>query len=324
VHAASVAVVNERGELVRSFGDPTRSFAFRSATKPFQALPLVTSGAADAFGLDSRELAIACASHNGSDAHVDVVRRLLARSGARAEALACGTQLPIEMRLRHELPLGGEDRDPLRHNCSGKHAGFLLLSRQLGEPLEAYLQPESRAQTLIREAVAKACELAPEALEAAVDGCSAPTFASSLVALARGMKNLALASSPDPELARALGRIRDAMHADSFLVSGERRFDYDLAQSYPGNIVSKSGAEAIIGIGFRDPPLGIVVKVHDGAERARGPITIAVLRELGLVDDIARFPLLARYERPAISNDAKLRTGEVVAKLALRRDAIPS
>lgn len=324
MHAASVAVVNERGELVRSFGDPNQRFAFRSATKPFQALPLVTSGAADAFGLDARELAIACGSHNGSDRHADVVRGLLARAGTGADALRCGTQLPIELRLRHEQPLRGEDRDPVRHNCSGKHAGFLLVARQLGERFEAYLEPKSRVQLLVREAVASACELSPDTLEPAIDGCSAPTFASSLVALARGMKNLALASSPDPELARALGRIRDAMHADSFLVSGERRFDYDLAQSYPGNIVSKSGAEAIIGIGFRDPPLGIVVKVHDGAERARGPITIAVLRELGLVDDIARFPLLARYERPAISNDAKLRTGEVVAKLALRRDAIPS
>ncbi len=321
MHAASVAVVNERGELVRAFGDPTQSFAFRSATKPFQALPLVTSGAADAFRLDARELAIACASHNGSNAHVAVVQSLLARAGVGADALACGTQLPIELRLNHELPLAGEDRDPVRHNCSGKHAGFLLLARQLGEPSAAYLQPKSRGQLLVREAVSQALELEPEALGTAVDGCSAPTFASSLVALARGMKNLALGRASDPALARALCRVRDAMLAEPFLVSGDRRFDYDLARSFPDNVVAKGGAEAIIGIGFREPPLGIVVKVHDGAERARGPIVIAVLRELGLVDDIERFPLLARHERPAIVNDAKLRTGEIVATLALRREA---
>jgi L-asparaginase II len=318
VHTASVAVVNERGELVRSFGDPNQRFAFRSATKPLQALPLVTSGAADAFELGARELAIACASHNGSDAHVDVVRSVLARAGAGSDSLACGTQLPIELRLKHEPPLRGEDRDPLRHNCSGKHAGFLLLSHHLGEPFEAYLEPKRRVQALVREAVAAACELEPDALETAVDGCSAPTFASSLVALARGMKNLALARARDPELARALGRIRDAMVAEAFFVSGDRRFDYELAQSFPGNVVAKGGAEAIIALGFRDPALGVVVKIHDGGERARGPIVIAVLRELGLVDDIARFPLLARHERPAISNDAKLRTGEIVATLTLR------
>jgi L-asparaginase II len=301
VHAASVAVVNERGELVRSFGDPNQRFAFRSATKPFQALPLVTSGAADAFGLDARELAIACGSHNGSDRHADVVRGLLARAGTGADALRCGTQLPIELRLRHEQPLRGEDRDPVRHNCSGKHAGFLLVARQLGERFEAYLEPKSRVQLLVREAVASACELSPDTLEPAIDGCSAPTFASSLVA-------------------RALVRVRDAMLAESYFVSGDGRFDHDLARSFPGNVVAKSGAEAIIAIGFRDPPLGIVVKVHDGADRARGPIVIAVLRGLGIIDDIERFPLLARYERPAIQNDAKLRTGEIVAELVLRNE----
>jgi len=319
VHAASVAVVNERGELTHSFGDPSQSFSLRSATKPFQALPLVLSGAADAFGLDARELAIACASHSGSDGHVDIVRALLARAGVGPEALQCGTHLPFELRRRHELPEHGEDRDPLRHNCSGKHAGFLLLSRHLGEPFETYLEPKSRVQTLVREAVASACELSPDVLETAVDGCSAPTFAFPLSAFARGMKNLALARAADPERARALARVRDALHAEPWLVSGDGRFDYELARSFPKNVVNKTGAEAIVGIGFCDPPLGIVVKVHDGADRALGPIAIAVLRELGLLDDIGRYPLLASHERPAITNHRKVPTGAIVAALELRR-----
>jgi L-asparaginase II len=107
------------------------------------------------------------------------------------------------------------------------------------------------------------------------------------------------------------------------LVSGEGRLDFDLARSFPKNVVNKSGAEAIIGIGFSDPPLGIVVKVHDGAERALGAITLAVLRALGIVDDIARFPMLARHERPAVMNHAQLLTGEIVAELALARATKP-
>jgi L-asparaginase II len=321
VHAASVAVVNENGELVASFGDPERHFSFRSATKPFQALPLVTSGVADAFGLDRQELAIACASHNGSDVHVEVVRRLLARANAGPEALDCGTHLPIGLRLKREPATRGEDRDPVRHNCSGKHAGFLLVARALGEELDAYLSPNSRVQTLVRAAVAGALGVAADSLEVAVDGCSAPTFAASLEALARGFVNLATASAPDPELARALGVVRDAMHAEPSLVSGEGRFDYDLARSFPENVVNKGGAEAIVGIGFRDPALGIVVKVHDGSDRALGAITIAVLRELGLVSDIADVPLLARHERPIIRNNAKRPTGEIVAAVPLRREA---
>ena len=320
MHAASVAVVNEKGELVGSFGDPERRFSFRSATKPFQALPLVTSGAADAFGLDQEELAIACASHNGSDVHVEVVRRLLAHAKAGPEALDCGAHLPIELRLRHEPATRGEDRDPIRHNCSGKHAGFLLLARYLGEELDGYLSPNGRVQTLVRADVARVLGVPQDALEVALDGCSAPTFAASLTALARGFVHLATARAPDPELARPLGLVRDAMHAEPSLVSGEGRFDYDLARSFPENVVNKGGAEAIVGIGFRDPPLGIVVKVHDGSDRALGAITIAVLRELGLVSDIANVPHLARHERPIIKNHAKRPTGEIVASVPLRRE----
>ncbi len=320
-HAASVAVVNAHGELTHAFGDPQQRFSMRSATKPFQALALVTSGVADAVGLDQRELAIACASHSGTDLHVEVVRRLLARANAGPEALACGTHVPFEFRLRHERPTHGEDKDPLRHNCSGKHAGFLLLARHLGEPLESYLTPDGRAQSLVRQAVARACGLTVDALDVAVDGCSAPTFAFPLSALARGFARLAAARAEDSELSQALGRVRDAMLAEPLLVSGEGRFDYELARSFPENIVNKGGAEAILGIGFRDPALGIVVKVHDGAERALAPIALAVLRQLGLARDTNDFPLLARHERPEIRNHAKLRTGEIVAVIRLERVA---
>ena len=320
LHSASVAVVDERGVLTHAFGDPAQRFALRSATKPFQALPLVTSGAADAFGLDPRELAIACSSHNGSDAHVEIVRRLLARSGAGPEALRCGTHLPIELRLRHEAAAHGEDRDPLRHNCSGKHAGFLLCAAHEGEPLEAYLEPKSAVQTRVREAVAAALEVDEASLDTAIDGCSAPTFASPLVALARGMKNLALASAARSDDAGALGRVRDAMLAEPYLVSGDGRFDHDLARSFPNDAVVTGGAEAIVGIGFRNSARGIAVKIHDGAERALAPVVVAVLRELALLDDLARFPFLARYERPEITNARKLRTGELVADVRLRRE----
>jgi L-asparaginase II len=318
-HRATIAVVDENGELTHSFGDPNRSFSLRSSTKPLQALPLVTSGVADELGLGNDELAIACASHNGTDQHVDVVRRLLARAGVGAEALKCGTHLPIGLRLRHERAMHGEDRDPIRHNCSGKHAGFLLLAKRLGDAPEAYLDPRSRTQTLVHETVARACDLDENALAMAIDGCSAPTFAFPLVALARGFANLARARSRDQAVARAFTRIRDAMLAEPLLVSGEGRFDCDLARSFPDNVVDKGGAEAIVAIGFRDPPLALVVKVDDGAERALAPVVVAVLRELGMVSDIARFPLLARHERPSVRNHAGLVTGEIVAKVTLDR-----
>src|SRR5262249_45067320 len=160
----------------------------------------------------------------------------------------CGTHLPLGMRLRDEYPQHGEDKDVLRHNCSGKHAGFLALSRRLGTPFEAYLRANGAVQTAVRGAVEAACELPPGSLVSAVDGCSAPTYAVPLAALAVGFKNLALGAG-SATLAPALARVRDAMQAEPVLVSGEGRFDYDLARSFPGNVVNKGGAEAILGIG---------------------------------------------------------------------------
>jgi L-asparaginase II len=318
VHTASVAVVDERGHLTHAFGDPSLETVLRSAAKPFQALPLVTSGAAEAFHFGPRELALASASHNGSDLHASAVAAMLAHAGVTAEALQCGAHLPTELRLRGAFPTRDEHRDPLRHNCSGKHSGFLALARQLGAPLEQYLDPAGTTQSAVRNALALACEVSPDSLIAAVDGCSAPTYSLPLERLAVAFKNLALASSAEPELAGALERIRNAMQAEPLLVSGEGRFDYDLARSFPGNIVNKGGAEAILGIGFRDPPLGIAIKIHDGAERALAPLTVAVLQKLGLVDEIARFPLLVRHERPTLRNHTKREVGAIRAEVELR------
>ncbi|HTQ06508.1 MAG TPA: asparaginase [Polyangiaceae bacterium] len=318
VHSASVAVVDARGELVHAHGDPARPVVIRSAAKPFQALPLVATGAADALGLGPHELALASSSHNGSDLHVAGVRRLLALAGVGPEALRCGAHLPIELRLRGAYPTHGEDKDPLRHNCSGKHAGFLALARQLGAAPDSYLDPDGAVQIAVRRAIEDACELAAGSLVAALDGCSAPTYAMPLVALAVGFKNLALGRAADATESRALTRVRDAMQAAPLLVSGEGRFDYDLARSFPDNVVNKGGAEAVLGLGFRDPPLGIALKVHDGGERALAPLAVAVLRELGLVPDLARVPLLARHERPALRNYAGLLVGEIRARVTLR------
>jgi L-asparaginase II len=317
VHAASVAVVDARGNLVRSFGEPRRPVVLRSAAKPFQALPLVSSGAADALGLGHAELALASASHNGSDLHVAGVRRLLELAGAAPEALRCGAHLPIGMRLTGACPEHGEDKEVLRHNCSGKHAGFLALSRHLGAPFEDYLSPGGAVQMAVRKAIEEACELLPGSLVAAIDGCSAPTYALPLAALAVGFKNLALGASASSLSAPALARVRDAMQAEPVLVSGEGRFDYDLARSFAGNVVNKGGAEAILGLGLREPALGVAIKVHDGGERALAPLAVAVLRELGIVPDLASFPLLARHDRPALSNYAGLRVGEIRAEVTL-------
>ena len=323
-HFAAVAVVDGGGRLTHRLGDAELVTFTRSAIKPLQALPLCTTGAREGLAIDDEELALATASHDGSDLHRAVAARLLAKAGATVEQLGCGAHWPIGMRAAGRHPCAGEDRDPLRHNCSGKHAGFLAVARTLGVAPERYLDPDAPVQAAVRRAVAEACEIDPAAMPAATDGCSAPNFALPLSALARGFKNLATrratdtpgASGAGAPLDAALARVRAAMQAYPVMVSGEMRFDAQLMRAFAGRVVSKGGAEALQAIGFSDPPLGIAVKVIDGGERALAPIVLAVLRALGLSEGVA-LGALADRARPILTNHRGIETGAIVASLTL-------
>jgi len=312
VHSAAIAVVDGDSRLSHGLGDAGQVFFARSSIKPLQALPLVEAGGLERFGFGSEQLALCAASHNGSDRHRALVQGMLQKLGLTEAALQCGAGLPLQLKLFGKYPEQGEDRDPLRHNCSGKHSGFLALAQLLGQPLDSYLEPNGVAQTLVRRAVAEACEVDAASLLVGIDGCSAPNFAVPLRNLAAGFKNLAISTAAAP------ARVRAAMLAHPLLVSGERRLDYDLSLAFPGAALVKGGAEALLLVAFAQPALGIAIKVVDGAARALGPILVETLKQLGLIDDMAKFPTLARYEAPSVNNARKLKTGEIRADFRLR------
>ncbi|HLV66626.1 MAG TPA: asparaginase [Polyangiaceae bacterium] len=323
MHEASIAVVGPGAKRTHESGDPGLVTFARSTLKPFQALPLVTTGAVSALGIDAEEIAIACGSHGGTELHVRVVERLLARAGVGPEALGCGAHLPIAYRIAGRAAEHGEDRDPLRNNCSGKHAGFLCLARRLGTPFEAYLDPEAPVQRAVRAALADVSGTDVDSAPRGTDGCSAPNYALPLEALARAMLRLALAERDAGGLDAALATIREAMTAHPLLVASEKRFDYDLMRTFPGNAVSKAGAEAIQLFAFRDPPFAVAVKIHDGSARALAPVCLAVLRRLGIVGEHPP-EALVRYDRPRIKNHRGIVTGEIVATVELARVEAPA
>lgn len=318
-HCGSVAVVDGDGALTHYLGNPHLAVMTRSSIKPIQLMPLLISGAADHFGFAPRQLAIMCGSHNGSDEHREVVLGNLEKSGSTPSDLKCGTHWPIGMKNAERYPRNGEEKDPVRHNCSGKHSGFLALARFLGDDPAEYLNPASKAQTMVRKNLASFCEYDEAKMTIGVDGCSAPNYPLPLFNLALGYKKLASLDSSDPATKQVLGRIREAMTEFPEMVSGEGRFDLDLARSFPGKLICKIGAESIEAIGLSDPPLGIVVKIHDGGERALAPVCIEVLRQLGVIQNPDDYPLLKRHVRPEVRNNRNLVTGQVVAEFTLKR-----
>ena len=130
-------------------------------------------------------------------------------------------------------------------------------------------------QLRVADEVARLSGEAPSAV--GIDGCGAPLFAISLIALARGFGavNAALRDTSERQVA-------DAMRAHPEMVGGTGREDTRLMQAIPGLLV-KGGAEGVHCAALPDGRC-VAVKITDGGDRARMPVLVGALRSLGVGD----------------------------------------
>jgi L-asparaginase II len=154
-HHGVVAVADATGRVIASAGDPERLAYLRSSAKPFQAIPLVESGAADAFGFTDQEVAMACASHDATPRHQRVVERMLAKAGLDEDALRCGVTPPMDEQEQARIALGLKPTSQIQCECSGEHAGMVAACKHLGYPLESYNAPDHPLQQWLRQIVAE-------------------------------------------------------------------------------------------------------------------------------------------------------------------------
>ncbi|MGA9794605.1 MAG: asparaginase [Rhizomicrobium sp.] len=291
VHRGAVAVANADGEIVFSLGDIDAPTFPRSSLKMVQALPLVESGAADAFGLGPEQLALACASHSGEPMHTERVAAWLERIGCTEQDLACGAHPSRVEAVNEAMILRGEKPTRIYNNCSGKHSGFLTVCRHWDIATQGY---EHRHHP-VQEAVEKAlCELAEvKSVEAGVDGCAAPAFALPTAAFARLLAKYADPKGIAGPRADAMKRLVAAMMAHPELVAGTGRSDTILMNA--GRIATKAGAEAYYAAIVPQMGLGIALKIDDGTGRASETAIAAILDKLGLLGaeahDVLRAPI---------------------------------
>jgi len=314
-HHVQCAVVDGRGELLAGTDDAGAVTSFRSAAKPFQLLPLVERGHADALHCSEAELAIMTASHSGSRQHLALVRGLLERIGRTSADLACGYHEPMDAESLEDVRRDPALRSPLYNNCSGKHAGMLALAKAAGWPAAGYERLEHPLQQLMLHTVAECCGVAPGSILLGVDGCSVPVFGLPLTAMALGYARLAAAmaggtpgaAAPDAR-ARALQRIGRAMVAEPVVVEGTGRLATDLMLAARGRIVAKSGAEGLLLVAEPAPASGapgrgIAIKCEDGAMRAMGPAAVELLATLGVLRP-EEAEALAAHRRPEVADAA--------------------
>src|SRR5262249_48473594 len=292
---------------------------YRSAAKPFQTFPIIASGAAARYGLSPRELAVITGSHSGENIHLETVLSILNKIAMGESALKCGAHMPFDEASAKQLR--DENRQPsaLHNNCSGKHAGMLAFAKHIGEPAEDYIDPDHPIQRRIRTTLARFAGEPFDEIKIAVDGCSAPVFGLSLEAMARSYARLAGARHAEvgPELVAAAEAVVNAMIEYPEMVGGTRdHLDTDLMLAAESGIISKVGAEGVQLLGVKPNErfpkgLGVAIKVEDGdIRRARDPVVIETLRQLGLLND-DQLAELARYERSTVFNHRKIEVGAV-------------
>ena len=276
VHSGHAVICDSTGQIIDAWGDPERVVLARSSSKMIQALPLVRSGAADAFSLSTKQLALSCASHQGAKIHVDNVGAWISQLGLDDTAFRCGPEESRDRDVKEAQIRAHESPCRIHNNCSGKHAGFLTLSRHLGGDPN-YVAPDHPVQRACLEAFEDVTQETSPGF--GIDGCSAPNYAATLHGIARAMAHFAAAPEGSAEV-----RLHEAMRLHPELVAGEGRACTELMRACDGKVALKTGAEGFFVAIIPERGIGIALKAACGTTRAAEAAITALLVRVGVLD----------------------------------------
>jgi len=264
IHKIHAVITDKKGRVLMCAGNPEYKSFIRSALKPFQAIPFVSSGASSKFNNESKSIALACGSHSGSKLH-------------SREAFKILWEYDIDI---NNLKCPKSKTSPLEHNCSGKHAAFLATCKKLNWPLESYLKEDHPLQIEIFRIISEFLEIPLENVLSERDDCGAPTLYMKLLEMAK-LYSL-LSSSDNAELEQ----ISRAMTTDSSMISDINKFDTEVIQASHGQVISKGGAEGIQCLCKINEGIGLALKVEDGSKRAKQAVALHLLKQLEWISEL--------------------------------------
>jgi L-asparaginase II len=311
-HRGRFAVVDPMGGVVDRAGDIEEPVFPRSAIKSIQALPLIETGAGDAFGISPAELALACSSHNGEAMHTGVVLAWLERAGLAESDLECGPHAPGHAATAEILVREGRAATRVHNNCSGKHTGFLTVARHVGQPTAGYSGAEHSVQRMVVDVLRELTDADPAAAPVGIDGCGVPTWGLPLRGLALANARFADPSRLTAKRRDAILRIRAAIAEHPLLVAGTGRMCSAVIAATKGAVLVKTGAEGVFTALAPAKGLGFALKIDDGASRASEVAILALLHRHGAIDDEA-MKRLASFAQPTLTNTQARAVGAIRA-----------
>ena len=264
IHKIHAVISDKKGRVLMCAGNPEYKSFIRSALKPFQAIPFVSSGAASKINDASKSIALACGSHSGSRLHSREAFKILWEYDIDINNLKCP-------KLK---------TSPLEHNCSGKHAAFLATCKKLNWPIESYLKGDHPLQKEIFRIVSELLEIDISEINAERDDCGAPTLYLKLIEMAK-LYSL-LSSSHNAELEQ----ISRAMTTNPIMISDKNNFDTEIITSSHGQVIGKGGAEGIQCLCKVNEGIGLALKVEDGSKRAKHAVSLHLLKQLEWISDL--------------------------------------
>jgi len=264
IHKIHAVITDKKGRVLMCAGNPEYKSFIRSALKPFQAIPFVSSGAASKINNESKSIALACGSHSGSKLH-------------SREAFKILWEYDIDI---NNLKCPKTKSSPLEHNCSGKHAAFLATCKKMNWPLDSYLKGDHPLQIEIFRIVSELLEIPSSEINAERDDCGAPTLYLKLLEMSK-LYSL-LSSSDNAELER----ISRAMTMNPIMISDNNKFDTEIIKASHGQVIGKGGAEGIQCLCKVNEGIGLALKVEDGSKRAKHAVSLHLLKQLEWISDL--------------------------------------
>jgi len=310
-HAVDIVVADTNGVLVGSWGEKTSAIYPRSAIKALQALPLVESGAASAFGFEDRHLALACSSHNGENLHVDAAREMLEKAELGENFLECGAQMPRLQADMAGMVANGLKPRAIHNNCSGKHSGFLAFAAHSGINPSGYSGIAHPVQKEVANTLAEVIGTPHRPDNHGIDGCSIPTYTAPLNALAKAYARFGVGEDPDSARGKAMRKLKNACQRQPQMVAGKERACTEIMEALGERAFVKVGAEGVYCASLPGMGFGIALKVRDGAFRACETAIASLL--LHYLDDLpqASHKAVDKWANPVIRNWNGIETGKM-------------